>query len=431
MKSITKKITGALLIAFTAIAFLTSCNKDVEQFADIPLPVVTTAKTIGDSIYAIPRDTLFYKILQKGGLLPIINNRLNNFTIYVPDSNAVKRYINAITLGVVPVTAFNDSVSRFILNTLPAASAAAIGSYAIVPQTFPTTAISAVFPNFPLPTLLNPAPTLSAFLRLDVFPSVLNGNYVNNIPIVNPNIVTGNGIIHETVAILSPPQRAVWERINTDADLTIFRAVILRADSGTVMPPPNTTPTNLVSLMSSIGANLTVFTPTNAAMKAFISAITGGAIPVTAPDANFIAFVNGPNVRPQLAKGLVVYHIFDDRSNTMSLSVVSKRPGRAFTVNFPTAPAIFKTLLSSADTLGLTLPSVTLSAAFTGPAVSSATVKGVANATASNFLLNPTPDGTASYGATPPALPVFYPGTSDQLYTNAVLHKIDQLLRPQ
>ena len=431
MKSITKKITGALLLAFTAIAFLTSCNKDVEQFADIPLPVVTTAKTIGDSIYAIPRDTLFYKILQKGGLLPIINNRLNNFTIYVPDSNAVKQFISAATGGAVPVTASNAVVSAFIINAFPAASAAAIGSYAIVPQAFPTTAIPAVFPNFPLPTLLNPAPSLSAFLRLDVFPSVLNGNYVNNIPIVNPNIVTGNGIIHETVALLSPPQRAVWERINTDADLTIFRAAILRADSGTVMPPPNTTPTNLVSLMSSIGANLTVFTPTNAAMKAFISAATGGLIPVAAPDAVFIGFLGGPGVTTQLAKGLVVYHIFDDRGTTMSTSVISKRPGRAFTVNFPTSSMDFKTLLSSADNVGFTVPSVTLKATFTGLFVSSATVKGIANPTPSNLLLNPTPDGTASYGTTPPALPVVYPGTSDQFYTNAVLHKIDQLLRPQ
>lgn len=431
MKSIRKKMTGSVLIAVTAIAFLTSCNKDVEQFADIPLPVLTTAKTIGDSINSIPRDTLFYKILLKGGLLPIINNRSNNFTIYVPDSNAVKQFINGFSLGVVPVTAFNDSISRYIASaSFPAANAAAIASYAIVPQAFPTTSIPAVFPNFPLPTLLNPAPTLSAFLRLDVFPSVLNGNYVNNIPIVQPNIITGNGVIHHTVAVLSPPQRAVWERINTDADLTIFKAAILRADSGTVTPPATAIPTNLVSLMSSIGTNLTVFTPNNAALRAFLSPLTG--IPNDPSfDATFIGFLGSNFITTRLIKGLVVYHIFDNLRNTLSPTLLSQRPGRAFSVNFPTVSTGYKTLLSSADSIGITYPSVTLMATFAGPFVSSATVKGVANPTAANLLLNPTPDSRPSYGATPPAAPITYTGTSDQLYTNAVLHKIDQLLRPQ
>ena len=428
MISIRNKITCGMLIAFTAITFLTSCNKDVEQFANIPLPPVTTAKTLGDSIFANPRDTLFYKILQKGGLLPIINNRANNFTIFVPDSNAVKQYF--ISLGVVPVNALNDTVSRFILNTLPAASAAAIGSYAIVPQRFPTTSIPAVFPNFPLPTLLNPAPTLSAFLRLDVFPSVLNGNYVNNIPIVTPNIIAGNGVIHHTAALLVPPQRAIWERINTDTLLTIFRAAVLRADSGTVTPPANSTPTNLVSLMSSIGTNLTIFTPTNIAMKATISAATGGAIPVGAPDAVFIGFVGSPSFSTQLAKGIVVYHIFDDRKTTLSPAVQSQRPGRAFTVNFPTTATTFRTLLSSADSVGITYPPITLTATFAGPFVSSATVKGFANVTSSNLILNPTPDRRPSYGATPPTVPILYVGKSDQFYTNGVLHYIDQVLRP-
>ncbi len=430
MISFKNKIIQLPIIFAAAVIFLTACNKDVEQFPDIPLPALTTTRTLGDTILTIPRDTLFYKILQRGGLLPVINTRANTFTIYVPDSNAVKAYINAVSGGAVSATASNAVVSAFILNTLPAASAAAIGSYAIVPGFFPTTAIPAVFPNLPLPTLLNPAPTLSAFLRLDVFPSVLNGNYVNNIPIVTPNIIAGNGVIHHTAALLAPPQRAVWERINTDTLLTIFRAAVLRADSGTVTAPPTSTPNNLVSLMSSIGTNLTVFTPTNIAMKQTISAATGGAIPVGAPDAVFVGFIGGPSFSTQLAKGIVVYHIFDDRSTTLSPTVQRKRPGRAFTVNFPTTATTHLTLLSSADSIGITYPPITLMATFAGPFVSSATVKGFANTTASNLILNPTPDSRASYGATPPAVPILYLGKTDQHYTNGVLHYIDQVLRP-
>ena len=416
MKSITKKITGALLIAFTAIAFLTSCNKDVEQFANIPLPPVTTAKTLGDSIYAIPRDTLFYKILQKGGLLPFINNRLNNFTIYVPDSTAVKQFISAATGGAVPVTASNAVFSAFITGSFPAASAAAIGSYAIVPQAFPTTAIHADFPNFPLPTLLNPAPTLSAFLRFDVYPTTRNGNWVNNIPVVEPNIITGNGVIHHTAAVLSPPQRAVWERLNTDIELTYFKAAILRADQDPAASGA------LVAALNNIGANLTVFAPINAAVQPVLfGAIYQGLIASGVPPATAFAQATtaastpaGFNLLPiTTVKGIVVYHL------------MSKR---AFANNFPTVLANFPTLLNGAIAAH---PGVGLQVTLGGLGTASAIAKGVGNATASNLIINPTPDGTASYGATPPATPQTYPGKSDQNYTNGVLHKIDQTLLPQ
>jgi hypothetical protein len=61
-------------------------------------------------------------------------------------------------------------------------------------------------------------------------------------------------------------------------------------------------------------------------------------------------------------------------------------------------------------------PGIGLQATFTGSFVSSATVKGAANATAAKILINPTPAPS---------------GTSDQFYLNGVLHKIDQVLLPQ
>jgi len=46
--------------------------------------------------------------------------------------------------------------------------------------------------------------------------------------------------------------------------------------------------------------------------------------------------------------------------------------------------------------------------------VGAATVKGLANASASNVIINPLPAGS-----------------SDQHYVNGVMHKIDQVLLPQ
>jgi len=59
-------------------------------------------------------------------------------------------------------------------------------------------------------------------------------------------------------------------------------------------------------------------------------------------------------------------------------------------------------------------PGVILQAVFTGPFVSSATVKGAANTTASNVIINP-------------ANPI----ATDQHFLNGVIIRIDQVLRPQ
>ncbi|MEJ7611289.1 MAG: hypothetical protein WKF88_08945 [Ferruginibacter sp.] len=276
-------------------------------------------------------------------------------------------------------------------------------------------------------TLIQIAPTTAPFVTLTSYPSK-RGNqlWVNNIPMIPPmNVPAFNGIIQHVFTVVAPPQRLIWERLNTDADLTIFKAAIQRADSGTVAPGA------LVTGLLTGPANFNVFAPTNAAMKAFISAATGGAIPVAAPDAVFIGFLGSNSITTRLVKGIVVYHLFDDRNGTLSPAVLNKRAGRTYTVNFPTTPAAVPTLLNSADSIGVTFPRVTLAATFTGPVVSAATVKGFANTTASNLLINSTPDSAPSYGATPPATPVVYIGTSDQNYVNGVLHKIDQVLRPQ
>jgi uncharacterized surface protein with fasciclin (FAS1) repeats len=328
--------------------------------------------------------------------------------MFVPNNAAMRQFITAASGGLIPAGSPESVYVKFLDSTLVVAppavlagisrvQAAGIVNYNIIPQSITTASITNTFPNFFYPTNLNPTTGTAGFnplVRLLTFPTTRNGNWINNIPLVAVNATAANGIIHTAGAVPVPPSKVLYQRIAADVDMTIFNAAVSRADSG-VAP---TTSASLIWAMSNFGPNFTVFVPTNLAMKQLISALTGGLIPVGAPDANFIAFLGSNSVNTQTIKGIVVYHILGSR---------------AFLNNFPTTATSYTTLLNSAVP---THPGVSLTSSFTGPFVSIATVKGAANATASNIAINPTPEPN---------------GTSDQLYVNGTIHKIDQVLRPQ
>ena len=393
MKYITKRIKVSFLLVFSAMLILSSCNKAPEQIYG-PAYVAPTGNTLGVTLAAIANDSLYYKLIIRGGMLATINSLPNTYTMFVPDNNAMRVFINAISGGAVPLASPDPVFVGFINANIPAATAAAIVSYNICPQAITTASIPSTFPNFQYPTILNPAPSLSALLRLTTFPSTRNGNWVNNVPLSAVNTLAVNGVIHTTAVVVTPPSRYLLDRLNTDADLTIFRAALTRADSGVSVSSSS----SLIGALQNIGANLTVFAPSNAAFKTLISALTGGAIPVGAPDAIFIAFLGSNSISTTMVKGIVVYHIMRVRS---------------FLNNFPTTATSYPTLLNGAIP---THPGAKLVCTFTGLNVTVATVKGVANATASNIAINPTPDPG---------------GTSDQHFLNGTLHKIDQVLLPQ
>lgn len=393
MKYITKRIKVSLLLVFSAMLILSSCNKAPEQIYG-PAYVAPTGNTLGVTLAAIANDSLYYKLIIRGGMLATINSLPNTYTMFVPDNNAMRVFINAISGGLVPLASPDPVFVGFINANIPAATATAIVSYNICPQAITTASIPSTFPNFQYPTILNPAPALSALLRLTTFPSTRNGNWVNNVPLSAVNTLAVNGVIHTTAAVVTPPSRYLLDRLNTDADLTIFRAALTRADSGVSVSSSS----SLIGALQNIGANLTVFAPSNQAFKNLISALTGGAIPPGAPDAVFIGFIGSNSVTTQTIKGIVVYHIMGVR---------------AFSNNLPIIATSYRTLLNSAIP---THPGVSLVCVFTGLNVTVATVKGVANATASNIAINPTPDPG---------------GTSDQHFLNGTLHKIDQVLLPQ
>lgn len=426
------KIVGLLFIAATTVLF--SCNKDVQQFAEPTIPPPSTGKALGETIAATATDSLYYKLIVKAGLVATINNKDATYTMFVPDNNAMKIFINAISGGLVPLAAPDAVFSRFIAANIPAASAVGIVSYNIGAQSLLSVKIPATFPNFQYPTILNPAPTLSALLRLTTFPSTRNGAWLNNSPLTAVDLVTANGVIHHTAFVTTPPQRYLWSRISTDTALTYLKAAINRADSGTAAPG------TLQGALLNIGANLTVFAPTDAAFKTLLRGaiykallplviqqltaayIAGGMMPAdaaakAAADAPPIAIgqatalASSPAVfsnpalfnalSAQTVKGIVVYHIFGNR---------------AFTNNFPVTTTYYPTLLNGGIP---THPGVGLTAVFGVPFITAATIKGVGNATASNIIINASP------------LIPDPSGTSDQHYLNGVLHKIDQVLLPQ
>ena len=63
MKYITKRIKITFLLAVTAMMLiLSSCNKDLEQFAT-PVSVAPTGITLGKTLLSIPDDSLYYKLV--------------------------------------------------------------------------------------------------------------------------------------------------------------------------------------------------------------------------------------------------------------------------------------------------------------------------------------------------------------------------------
>lgn len=424
-----QKLKTALLPIVFGVVVLSSCNKDAQQFAIPPAVPAASSLTIDSLLKSNPNDSLFYRLILKANLSGmnfsnILKNTAvsNQYTVFAVDNNGMKAFVSAATGGLIPIAApdavFVNFISGTGAGTLPVASAAGIVSYNIIPQKYDTASIPNVFPNFPVGTSIFPSPA-APFLTFRTFPSKRPGILrVNTLPMTTPlNVQAVNGIIHHVASLVTPPAASfLWNRIDTDVapstGLTYLRAAIIRADSasnanGTARPGA------LEAALTNAAANLTVFAPTDAVFQATLTAlITQGLIAQGVPagtaaaQASFLASTPAVFSNPALngvltattVRGIIVYHVF---SNT------------AFTVNFPTNPTRYPTLLNTAIA---SHPGVELAATFTGAFASSATVKGVGNATPANIIINSAPAPN---------------GSSDQFYINGTLHKINQLLFPQ
>lgn len=420
------KKAGLLLCA--GAVFFSACNK----LELAPVPTEQPQPGAGTTIAALlddPSFSLLKSAATRVGLIGQLADTSLRFTVFAPDDAAI-----VASLGVP-----NVATAAGYIASLSDAQVAGLISYHVVPQIVKASSIFTSFPNHQYPTILNPAPQVSALLRLTTFPSVRPGlgAWVNNVPIIATDIMAVNGVVHKVFRLVSPPTQDLWAKINTETDLTYLQAAIARADSGVAAGARLQDALNTAVNPSAIGSNLTIFAPNDAAMKAFLTgaitqALVGQGIPLA--NAQFAATAIVANtgtlllsnpaaipdipgipvvglgaqlaavITPTLAKGIVAYHVVSSQRGTYA------PPGlRVFSVNIPVAATLTKTLLNSAVAAH---PGVTIQATFTSLApglavVTAASVKGAANATASNLVVR------------------------DLHCVNGVIHKIDQVLLPQ
>ena len=380
----------------TAAISVSSCNKI--PLAPVPIPQAADGPNTIGTLLNGPSYTFFKAAATKAGMIPTLSAANLRWTLFLPDDNAF------IASGIPSVAIINNNA---IFDT---PTVKAIVNYHIIPQTIRSTSVPTTFPNFYYPTNFNPFPAVSPLLRLDNYPSRrANGFWVNNIPVIAPDIAVDNGVVHQIARLVAPPSRMLLQRIAADADMTYLYAAIIRADSGI----SSSSTSSLIWALSNFGPNLTVYAPTNLAFQQIMTGLIAQALiaqgvppAVAAAQAASLASTPGvfsnpalyPFISAQTVRGVIVYHILGTR---------------AFSVNMPSTATYVPTLLNSAVPQH---PGVQIQASFLGPFVTAATVKGLANPSASNILVNPTPEPN---------------GTSDQLYVNGILHKIDQVLRPQ
>ena len=425
MKKINYKLRAYYIAIFSALLFLTACNKQLEEFPAIPTPVYPTGSGVAATIAADPNYSFYNALLTRAGAATIanLNDLTKSFTLFATDNAGMKIFVNIASGGAVLITAPDATFLGFISTSLPAASAAAIVQYNTVGQKFAFSAIGNAFPNYPLPSQI----ILDAnqpVVRMPIFPA--RGavySYVNNVPVIATDKAAANGVIHTTYSIVQPlpasPLVTLKTLLNNDANLSYFRAAIARADSGQVgISGVGAYGLKFDSLMNYPVTNMTVLAPTNASCQTLIFGVVYDTlIKQGVPQATAFAMATatastptGFNALPvTLVRGVVAYHILAGNSTG------SFKPDvRAFANNFSSAPNQFvKTLVNGSLAIH---PGIIAQATFTGPAV-----------TALKFT---------GYGSFPPS-PIPYSGPAanatswDRIAINGVLHVIDRVLLPQ
>jgi hypothetical protein len=412
MTHIVNRIKISFLLAFSTMMIFSSCNKDLEQFAEEPV-TPPSGLALGETLAASANDSLFYNIVKKGGMTATLNNKANSYTLFAPDNAAV-------------IASFGGSLAsaNATIAGLSPLSCASIVSYNLIGQKFTSAAFTTTFPNVQLPTSIVLDAT-NPLIRMTTFLSKNNGtNYVNNIPVGAVDIQTANGIIHKPLAIVAPPQGVLKTIIAATPNTKYFRAAIARGDSGQVG-------TNRFDSLLNYGVtNMTVLVPNDAAFQTLlIGSIANYLISVGTPPATALAqataIVNAVDAsgNPTVFKNPLLYGVLTATTVRGILAyhfLAAIPPGqvgyqpiyRAFSVNFSTTPTFVQTLVKNAVPLH---PGILVTPTFTGPFVT-------------NLAFS-------SYGSFPPGgAPFSYTATAigpDKHAVNGVFHVLDKVLLPQ
>ena len=415
MKTIIYKLRAYYLIILAGLFLITSCNKDLEQFAAIPKPVYPTGNGIAATLAANANYSNYAALIARAGMTSLLNDSTKSFTVFATDNNGMNLFATAASGGAVPYPAPTAVVLGFINGSLPAASAAGIVSYNTVGTKFPAASIGTAFPNYPLTTQIILDPN-QPFVRMPIFPVRGTVSYVNNLPLIATDMAAANGIIHTAYSVTVPPSATLKTMIAGEATLSYFRAAVARADSGSVGL------SKFDSLLNYGVTNMTVLAPNDAAFQTLVFGLVyaqvfaaTGSVAIATASANGAvaagpAFLSTNNVSTALVKGIVAYHLL--ASLTTSTTTPYQPNIRVFSNNVPATPLFIKTLVNGGIAAH---PGVMAQATYVGPAVTSLKF--------------------SSYGTFPPGgAPFSYTATAltlDKHAVNGVYHIIDKVLLPQ
>jgi uncharacterized surface protein with fasciclin (FAS1) repeats len=376
MKKINNKLKASFAVAVCSLFLLTSCNKDLEQFAPIAKPVYPSGAGVAATLAANPNYSFYSALITRAGLTSLLNDSTKTFTLLATDNAGMKIFVNAASSGAVPLNAPDATFLGFISTSLPVASAAGIVQYNTLGQKLPWGSVGTAFPNYPYTSEIILDPN-QPFVRMTIFP--VRGtpySYVNNIPVNSTDMAAANGVIHTTFTVVAPPSVTLKTAIAGEATLSYFRAAVARADSGAVGL------NKLDSLLNYGATNMTVLAPNDAAFQTLIFGLVysqvlaaTGSTAIATTQANGAvalgpAFFSTPafygSVTAATVKGIIAYHFL--ASLTSSTTSPYQPNIRVFSNNVPATPIFIKTLVNGALAVH---PGVMAQATYAGPAVTS------------------------------------------------------------
>ena len=353
-------IKVSLLVA--TVAFVISCNKELPVATPIIYPPVNNSPTsIGAAISADTSYSFFKAAATKTGVLAALSDSTKLFTVFLPNNDAFR------VSGIPSIAA---------LNTIPLQSLVPLIQYHIIPgEQYLSANVPSTFPNIQLPTYLKigtiPGTPLS--LEMSAFPSIrTNGFWYNNIPVVAPDIKFSNGVVHLVAALVAPPSQVLKDAMYSNPNLTYFKAAIARADSGQVGLK------RFDSLLNYPVTNMTVLAPSDLAFQTLLfGSIYGALLAQGVPQAtaydSAVSWSSTSEVfsNPALfgvltaakVQGILAYHLL---ATPNPLTGKFEPNIRAFSVNFPSTPAFYTTIV---NTVVAVHPGIMAKATFTGPFV--------------------------------------------------------------
>jgi uncharacterized surface protein with fasciclin (FAS1) repeats len=309
MKKLYNSLKGLIPATFVLAVLATSCNKNVPEATPLTTPA-GAGSTIGEVLNTNPNFSILKAAVTKAGLMTAVSDKNNVFTVFAPSDAA-------FTLS---------GISSAVINALPAAQVAQIVQYHVIPgRKIMSTAIPTSFPNVQFPTaFVFPSPNTNPLVRFSNFPSRRGAQvWVNNIPVVTPDVDAANGAIHVTAAVVAPPSRVLLDTIARDADLQYLVAAVAAADAG--VPSGS----RLQDFLANPLANFTVMAPTNQAFN------------------NLFAFLGLPQSPSSFSllpattvRGIVAYHVLLARAFAANLPPTATPVPSLLSASLPTAPTL-------------------------------------------------------------------------------------------